>query len=125
MIAAMVEASLPEIDGVHIRFKDLILVHLFLDLQCKVLLLKLSLDTVVKCLLIHKVRKDIVLDELLCDCAGALGKGTARDTDDSGPDDSLEVDSVVVIEALVLDRHKGISHVLGNLFKILINPVGI
>ena len=65
------EAALSQVDGVHIRFQDLILGHLFFKLKGEILLLQLTLDFV-KPFFIDEIGEDIVLDQLLGQRTGAF-----------------------------------------------------
>src|SRR5699024_1909269 len=96
------QAALAEIDGVHVCFQDIILAHLFLNLQCKIHFLQLSLYFVIKCIFIYEIRKYIILDQLLGDRAGSFREGSACNAHDPGSDDSLKVNTFVLIETLVL-----------------------
>ena len=51
-----------------------------------------------------------VLDELLGDGGGALLRARVEDVLDHRPRDPLVVDAVMLVEALVLDRHRGLLH---------------
>ena len=47
------------------------------------------------------------------------------DTYNSCTDDSLEINSVVLIETFILDGNKSITHILGNFVIFLVYTVGI
>ncbi len=56
-----------------------------------------------------------VLDVLLGDGGAALHDGACAQVEHHGARDALEVDAVVLVEALVLDGHRGVLHDLGDL----------
>ena len=65
------EAALSQVDGVHIRFQNFILGHLFFKLKSEILFLQLTLDFV-KSFFIDEIGEDIVLDQLLGQRTGAF-----------------------------------------------------
>ena len=86
------QASLPEVDCIHIRFQDFLLAHLLFNLKSKILLLKFSLHPVVQCFFTYKVGKYIVFDQLLGNSAGTLRKVKAVGyTYHAGTENTLEV----------------------------------
>ena len=91
-----------EVDGVEIRGKDLVL---------RPALLKLPRERRLAHLALHRLRarQVRVLDELLRDGAGTLVR-TGREAIEERAGDAVQVDAVVLIEALVLDRDDGILH---------------
>ena len=58
-----------------------------------------------------------VAHELLRDRRAALHGPAGGDVGDRGPEDALEVDALVMEEALVLDRDRGVLHVLGDVLE--------
>ena len=52
--------------------------------------------------------KYLIFDELLCDCAGTLGKGAACDTPEKGTQDSVDINAVMRVKAFILNRNDGL-----------------
>ena len=123
------KAPLSKVDRIHIGFKDLFLVHFFFKLKRKVLLLQFTLYFVKECFFINEIRVYVIFNELLGQRAGTLGKvESIGDPDKSGTDDALQIDPVVFVETLVLDRYKSVGHkfiVRGDLVVCLVHTVGI
>ena len=123
------QTALSEVDCIHVGFQYLVFVHLFFDLKGKILFLQLTLYFIKKCLLIDKVREYVIFNQLLRQGAGTLGKvETVGNSDDTGSDDTLEVDSVVFIKTFVLNRYKCMRKIFGvgrDLLICFIYTVGV
>ena len=97
------------VDGVEVHHQDLVLgVHL-LHLDGDVGLAHLALEGLVELL----VGQDGVAHELLGDGGGALG--AAGELREHGAHDACRVDAVVLVEALVLNVHGALEHVVGHM----------
>ena len=122
------ETSLPQIDRIHISLKDFFLAHFFFKLESQILLLKFTFYPF-ETALIDKIRKDIVFDKLLGQCAGAFREiKSVGDAHDTGAYDTLKVNSVVFVETFILYSHKCVWEILGicrDLLVRLIYTVGI
>jgi hypothetical protein len=97
--------AVPEVDRVQVRGQDPVLVvavPLF-ELPRERRLLELARDRAV-------VRHVGVLDELLRDRRAALDDGLVLDVCEQRAADRVQVDAVVLVEALVLDRDDRLFH---------------
>lgn len=117
---------LSQIDGIHVIFQYFILIHIVFELDGKILLLEFTLYFNGKGLFAFTcpAGKNVVLDKLLGDSAGAFGKVTGGEPDEAGPENTLDIDSVMVIEPCVFDSNKGVGQILGDLVHAYGNPVG-
>ena len=113
-----------QVDGVHIVDQDVVLAHLLFELDGEVLFLNFTLHALGK-RLTGPAGEDVVLDELLGDGGSALGKISGRDAFDGSTENTLNINAVVIVEAVILDGDKGVLQVLGNLVDGHRNAVGI
>ena len=114
-----------EVDRVEVIQEDLGFGHVLFKLIGKILLLDLPLDAVL-CRLVCPVGEDVVLDQLLGDRAGALGEiEAALDTYINGAENTGNIDSPMLVETLVLDRHKGVCEIFGDAALVYRDTVGI
>ncbi len=118
------QGILPEVDRIHVDLQDLLLRHLLFKLEGKVLLLDLALD-LLDIALVGPVVKNIVFDDLLRDGGSTLLELTGLEHHDTGAQDSFQIDAVVLIKALVLDRDESIAEILWDHVDLLIAPVGV
>ena len=107
------EAALTEVHGVEVPFHDLLLVVLLLKLQRGEYLRELALD------------RDLfltgqVLYELLGDGRAAVAALAAGEDRDERTGRAVPVNALVLIEALVLNRHQRLFHVPRDL--VIIDP---
>ena len=102
--------ALAVVDGVQIHQQNLVFGVGFLKAQGDVGLADLTLEA----LLLHLVGQNGVADELLGDGGGALGAGT-RQVDHDRAGNAHRVDSVVLVEALVLSCNRALKHVIADL----------
>ena len=108
------EGVVAQVDRIEVVQQDLGFIHHFLKLVGQILFLDLSLDPVL-CGLVGPVRENIVLDQLLCDRTGALGKiKSSCDTDVEGPENAGNVDAPVLVETLILNRDESVLQVFGD-----------
>ena len=120
------QGVLPQVDGIHVIEQNLVLGHGFGQFNGQVLLLDLSFHTVGKAGLTGPVRKDIVLQELLGDGTGTLRKmELVGDAYIGGPENTLDVNAVVLIETLVLNGNESVCQILRNHILGHGDPVGI
>ena len=109
-----------EVDGVQILGDDTLLdfflaeSRLVLDLEGQVLLLELS-DIALELSFVETAAEDIVLDQLLRDRRAAARGVVIRHHAADRTEDRLQVDAVVLPEALILDRDEGVDEVLREL----------
>ena len=105
------EGIVAQVDSIEVVQQNLGFIHHFLKLVGQILFLDLSLDPVL-CGLVGPVCENIVLDQLLCDRTGSLGKiKSAGDADIEGPENAGDVDASVLVEALILDRDESVLQV--------------
>ena len=100
--------ALPEVHGVEVLREDLVLGELVLELPRQQRLVDLALERLV-------VAHVELLHELLGDRGPTFDDRAGRDVRVRGADDRAEVDAVVVVEALVLDRDHGVADGLRHL----------
>ena len=109
-----------EVDGVQIlrddTFLDFFLAEsrLVLDFEGQILLLELP-DIALELSLMQATAEDVILDQLLRDRRAAAGRVIIRHHAADGTEDRLQVDAVVLPEALILDRDEGVDEVLREL----------
>ena len=109
-----------EVDGVQILGDDTLLdfflaeSRLVLDLEGQVLLLELP-DITLELSFVETSAEDIVLDQLLRDRRAAARGVVIRHHAADRTEDRLQVDAVVLPEALILDRDEGVDEVLREL----------
>ena len=106
--AWMPYAPLPEVHRVQVLREDLILREPVLELPCEHRLVDLPLERLV-------VADVELLHELLRDGRPALDDPARGDVRVGGSDDRSQVDPVVVVEALVLDRDDRVADRLRHL----------
>ena len=105
--------AVPEVDRVQVRGEDPVLVVAvpLLELPRERRLLQLARD--------RAVVGDVgVLDELLRDRRAALDDGLVLDVREQRAPDRVQVDAVVLVEALVLDRDDRLLHDRGDLIRV-------
>jgi hypothetical protein len=102
--------SLAEVDRVEIELEDLFLALALLQLAREERLTELASERDVGAL----VEQDGVADVLLGDGRRALFGRAGQDVDDRGAGDAVQVDTVVAVEPLVLDRDDGVDEVGGD-----------
>ena len=112
-----------EVDRIQVVFKDPGLVDVHFQRDCQVLLLDLPLDLVKKCRLIHPVRKNIVLKELLRDGACSLRKIPFCNSLVKGTHDPPGIDPEMLVEPFVLDRDDCLLKGFRHLRQFYINTV--
>jgi len=96
-----------KVNCVHITLQDFIFGHLLFNLQGKVLLLDLTFQFFRKCIFRYEVREYVVLDQLLGKSTGTLTEvTTVCDTYNEGTQDTLWVNSLMIIETFVLNCDK-------------------
>ena len=111
--------ALAEVDGVQVLGQDLVLVPLALEVVGEGRLAQL---------LEHGprvLRLERVLYELLRDGRGALDRAAGKDVLDHRSADPPEVHSLVLVEALVLDRDHGLLHVGVDVLGLDQDPAGV
>ena len=95
--------AVAEVDGVQVRGEDPVLLPILLELPGKRCLSNLPRDAP----FVADVR---VLDELLRDRRAALDDALLADVLPEGARDPAQVDTVVLVEALILDRDDRLAH---------------
>ena len=120
------KSILPQIDGVHVIFQDLVLVHLLLQPDGQVLLLDLALELIREAALALACPRGqhVVLDELLGDGARALGKFSGGESHIGRAQDAPQVDAVMLVKSFVLDGHKSVCQILRDVLHADRDPVG-
>ena len=108
--------ALAEVDLVQVLGEDLVLVPVALELVGEGRLAEL-LEHGAAALGAKRV-----LDELLGDRRGTLGGALVEDVLEDGAADALVVDPAVLVEALVLDRHRGLLHHRGDVRRVDQDP---
>ncbi len=108
--------ALSEVDGVQVLGQDLVLVPLALQVVGERRLAQL-LEHGPAALGLERV-----LDELLGDGRGSLGRAAGHDVGTQGAGDALIVDPAVLVEALVLNRNRSLLHRLGDLIGLDQDP---
>ena len=103
-------ATLAEVDLVQVGFKDLVLLVALFQLQCAVDLRDLALDR-------HLIVAGDVLHQLLGDGGAALHV-LAEQGVQNGAGGTLPVHAVVLFKPLVLNGHRCILKVLGNVLQV-------
>ena len=68
-----------QVNGIQVILKNYIFVIFFFNLYSKVLLLELTCETFQLCGFVGPVSENIILQKLLCDGTGTLGKVTGGD----------------------------------------------
>ena len=101
--------AVTKVDGVEVHHQDLVFGVDLLHLEGEIRLAHLALDSHVELL----VGEDRVAHELLGD--GGCALGAAGELHHRGARDAVEVDAVVLVEALVLGIHRAGEHVWGDL----------
>ena len=93
--------------------------------QCdrQILLLDLPLDLLKEGGLVHPVREDIVLQELLRDGAGSLREVPLHDPPVEGTRDSLRIDPEMLVEPFVLDRYDRLLQRFRHLGELYVDAV--
>ena len=81
------------------------------------------MQSVAESFLFSEVREDIILDQLLGDRTGTALRAVSCENTVSGTHDTFDVNAVVLIKALVLDRHKGVLHIFRNLFQFFVDAI--
>ena len=118
------QAVLPQVNGIQIALQNLRLRHDLFQLDRQILLLQLSLDLIQHAILRHEV-KDIILQQLLGDRTCTLCSSESADYKfDSRTDHTLNINSIVIIESLILDGDKCFLHMLWNIIQFYIRTVG-
>ena len=103
-------AALTEIDNVQIIFQDNFFIVPLFQLRGTEDLLHLSLNG-------DLVRLEVVFDQLLGN-GGATGIGAVHKHTDTGLDGGEPVHTLMLKEALVLNGHRGIDQILGDILVI-------
>ena len=116
------QTVLSQIDGVHVAFQDLFLAHLLFDLESKELFLELSFQFIKKCFFLYEIGKYIILDQL-------LGQGTCTllfpaKSRNGSTGDSLDVNTVVVVETFILGCHKCVRQMFRYIGESFVYSVG-
>ena len=124
-----------EVDRVQVILKDTVLGsffrseipgELFFELHGQDLLLEFSLDTVDQSRFFGPGRKDVVLKQLLGDCTRSLRELEAVSYSDvQSSDNTLGVDTVVLIKTLIFDCYNTFLEVFRNIIKSDGNAVRI
>lgn len=120
------QGVLPQVDGVHVVFQDFILIHLLFQHDGKVLLLDftLYLDRKAFFTFTCPACKNVVLNQLLGDGTGALGKMSRSQANETGTDNTLDINSVMFVKTCVLNCHESMRQILGNLVHAYRHTVG-
>ena len=113
-----------QVNRIHIVEQDIVLAHFLLELYCKILFLYLSADALGKGF-VRPARKNIVLDQLLRNRRSSLRKAAAFQAKVSCAENSLNVDAMVLVKPLILNRDKCVLQVLRNHVHCNRNPVGV
>ena len=102
-----------QVDCIQIVFKNYIFViDVLLDLNSKILFLDLALQFVDEGCLTRPLGKHSVLQKLLCDRTGTLGKITAgSDAGNAGTDDTGKVDTIVLVKTGIFECNKGMLQI--------------
>ena len=88
------------------------LLTFFLKLYGKILFLDLALQFVDEGCLTRPLGKHSVLQKLLCDRTGTLGKITAgSDAGNAGTDDTGKVDTIVLVKTGIFECNKGMLQI--------------
>ena len=114
-----------QVNGIHVVDQNILLGHYLFQFQSQILFLEFSTEFVHHGVFAGPFRKNVVLQKLLCNGTGTFGKTSVAKAGYTGTDDTHHVDTVVFIETFVLDCHKGICQVLGNLGHGNWDTVGI
>ena len=115
---------LPQVDGIQVVFKDGLLAGDLFELNGQVLLLDLPVDFLLGRGFGGPVREVVVLQELLGNGRGALGKMPGGQSRKARPEDAPDIDAVVLVETLVLDGHESLLYIVGNLVDGHVLPIG-
>ena len=118
------ERVVAEVDGVEVVEQDVVLAHRLLQLDGEVLLLNLAADAL-EFRLLRPAGENVVLDQLLRDRRGALGEFPGGKAKIRRAENTLDIDAVVLVEALVLDGDERVLQVLRDHVQRDRNPVGV
>ena len=94
-----------QVNGIQVILKNHIFVIFFFNLYRKVLLLELTCETFQLCGFVGPVSENIILQKLLCDGTGTLGKVTGGDRLHSGTCDTADINTVMFIKTLILNGY--------------------
>ena len=94
-----------QVNGIQVILKNHIFVIFFFNLDSKVLLLELTCETFQLCGFVGPVSENIILQKLLCDGTGTLGKVTGGDRLHCGTCDTADINTVMFIKTLILNGY--------------------
>ena len=94
-----------KVDGIQVIFENYRFIVFLFNLYSQVLLLKLTCETFQLCGLVGPVCENIILQKLLCDGTGTLGKVTGGDRLHSGTCDTADINTVMFIKTLILNGY--------------------
>ncbi|GFH96839.1 hypothetical protein IMSAGC003_03405 [Lachnospiraceae bacterium] len=121
------QSVLSQVDGVHIAYQDLVLAQGFGQFNGQVLFLEFPLDLFDQIVPLRgPTGKNGIFQELLGDGAGSLGLVTQGFNKlITGAQHGFIINTIVLIEALVLQSHKGMGQIFRNLVLGHDDPVGV
>ena len=94
-----------KVDGVQVIFKNYRFIVFLFNLYSQVLFLKLTGETFQLCGLIGPVCENVVLQKLLCDGTGTLGKITGGNCLHSGTRNTADINTVMFIKTFILNGY--------------------
>ena len=103
--------AVAEVHGVEVALEDLLLRHLRLESHREHCLLELSVHVLLR-------RQQRVLHQLLGDRGAALTDAAGRDVGGERPPQGAEVDTAVLVEAVVLDVEHGLDDRGGHVVEL-------
>ena len=118
------ERAVSQVDGVHIIQENVILTHGLFQLHSKIPLLNLTPHTLGEGF-IRPSGEHIVLDQLLRNGTGTLGKMPACHADHHGTQDTLHINTGMLVKTLILNCNKGMLQILRHHIQCHRNTVGI
>ena len=115
-----------KVDGIQVILKNHVLVaDLFLNLNGKELLLKLTCKSLHLCRFVGPVGENVVLQKLLGNGTCTLGKASGSKCFHTSTKNTSYINSVMLIKTLILDSHYCMLQILRNLVNGNRKSVGI
>ncbi len=123
-----------KVDGIQIIFENPVLViYLFFQLYCQILFLYFPLyltfhlfhfGNITVIFVCPLLTQHIIFNQLLRKCTCSLTEISGPDIRHQCPDNSFQVNTVMIIKTLILDRHYRMLQILRNLVNCHVLPVG-